>query len=775
MRKTSKITNMPPIIRQITSLKKLGVFHDHSATAETPQFRRYNLIYGFNGSGKTTLSRVFASLGSGTIDEELPQGGSFGIELSDGTRINNGSSLNALKDRVLVFNSDFIGNNFRWKDGTANPIFYLGKEQGDLAAQLDAISAKIAALSPKVSEAERTHAQADKAFVDHKRSAARLIAEQLGLGRRYDATNLVADYANGSYDAQCAIDESRREDLRAVIAQQAPLPKKSLLSVDPIDLAVELQKARSLLGLTVGAVAVSELREHEAMLRWVSDGVEYHQEHTLSTCLFCGNDLTDQRLATLKEVIDGGFNSLVRNVDAETGRIKSLQERLVALKEAIPSQNDIAKDHQQTFASNANGLRTRIAEGDRMLATTLSLLNQKAKTPNIRIDVAAIATVADANEWDTSFSNLLKGANTAIEAHNISHDEFNAVQSNARDTLKKYFLYDGSSKYHELETAAADARQKKDTLSDELRELATAANSLRERVRQHGPAADVITRMLHCYLGHRELDISARTEGYEVRRGGLPLRGSLSEGEKTAISLCYFLSTIQAEGRKLKDMIVVVDDPISSLDTKALHYAFSVVRSALAGAAQLILMTHNLQFMNEAKKWLRSKTEKEVGAEKATASMFFVVATQKRGSETRTASIGEMPKHVRDYESEYQYLFSLVRDFAASEDGQTGYFYIMPNALRKVLEIFLAFKLPGPDGLTSKIENIVGGEHGLDPARVQALDRLVQLESHADNLDDLIGFSSMTVEETRDAAVALLELMRVLDEPHYKKLCKVCR
>lgn len=766
---------MPPIIRQITSLKKFGVFRDYVATAETPVFRRYNLIYGFNGSGKTTLSRVFASLGSGVVDVELPQGSSFVIELSDGSRINSGSSLEALKDRVLVFNSDFIGNNFRWKEGTANPIFYLGKEQGDLAAQLEAKSAEIAALSPKVSESERTHAQAEKAFIDHKRSAARLIAEQLGLGRKYDATNLVADYANRSYDEQCAVTESRREDLRAVIAQQAPLPKKNLLTPDPIELAAELQKVRSLLGLTIGAVAVSELREHESMLRWVSDGLEYHQDNSLSTCLFCGNELTDQRLAALQEVIDGGFNSLVQDIDTETARIKSLREKLGALKETIPSQNDITKDHQQAFAANAADLRARIAEGDQALATAQSLLDQKAKTPNIGVDATALIADADAHEWDTSFADLIWGTNTAIEAHNVSHDEFNVVQANARDTLKKHFLYDGYAKYHELQNAETQARDKKDESSSKLRILISEANSLREQVRQHGPAADVITRMLHCYLGHREIDVSARDDGYEVRRNGHTLRGSLSEGEKTAISLCYFLSTIQAEGRKLKDLIVVVDDPISSLDTKALHYAFSVVRSALSGAAQLVLMTHNLQFMNEAKKWLRSKTEKEVGADKASAAMFFVVATQRHSSEARISSIREMPKHIRDYESEYHYLFSLVRDFAASEDGQTGYFYIMPNALRKVLEIFLAFKLPGSSGLTNKIDNIAAGEYGLDPARIQALDRLVQLESHADNLDDLIGFSSMAVEETKDAAAALLELMRVLDATHYQRLCKVCR
>jgi hypothetical protein len=62
----------------------------------------------------------------------------------------------------------------------------------------------------------------------------------------------------------------------------------------------------------------------------------------------------------------------------------------------------------------------------------------------------------------------------------------------------------------------------------------------------------------------------------------------------------------------------------------------------------------------------------------------------------------------------------------------------MPNALRKVLDIFLAFKLPGSEGLSNKVDNITNGGYGLDAARICALDRLVQLESHADNLDDVV-------------------------------------
>lgn len=55
-----------------------------------------------------------------------------------------------------------------------------------------------------------------------------------------------------------------------------------------------------------------------------------------------------------------------------------------------------------------------------------------------------------------------------------------------------------------------------------------------------------------------------------------------------------------------------------------------------------------------------------------------------------------------------------------------------------------------------------------------ALERLTQVESHSENLDDLIGFSSMTLEETRDANATLLEMMRIVDPAHLTHLRRIC-
>ena len=122
------------------------------------------------------------------------------------------------------------------------------------------------------------------------------------------------------------------------------------------------------------------------------------------------------------------------------------------------------------------------------------------------------------------------------------------------------------------------------------------------------------------------------------------------------------------------------------------------------------------------------------------------------------------------------YLFYIAYKFHKSKELQYDYFYMMPNALRKILDIFLAFKLPGGTGLVNKIEEVAKrDEWDIDPARLHSLERLVQLESHADSLDDLVTFSSMTIEQTKDAADTLMAMIEAMDGTHFKKQCRLCR
>ncbi len=84
----------------------------------------------------------------------------------------------------------------------------------------------------------------------------------------------------------------------------------------------------------------------------------------------------------------------------------------------------------------------------------------------------------------------------------------------------------------------------------------------------------------------------------------------LSDGEKTTLAFAYFLARLKLFYKKedLKDLVVVIDDPISSLDEQRIYNTSDIVakiNQELAGEAlkdeedkaQVFVLTHNHTFM----------------------------------------------------------------------------------------------------------------------------------------------------------------------------------
>lgn len=124
------------MIRRILHIKSFGVFADFQWPPSLPDFKRFNLIYGWNYSGKTTLSRAFRCFEQKTPHVDFACA-HVQLKAEDGT-IHHLSMPHAVPT-FRVFNSDFVRENLSFADGSAIPILVLGAE--DIAKQ-DALKAK---------------------------------------------------------------------------------------------------------------------------------------------------------------------------------------------------------------------------------------------------------------------------------------------------------------------------------------------------------------------------------------------------------------------------------------------------------------------------------------------------------------------------------------------------------------------------------------------------------------------------------------------------------
>lgn len=766
---------MPAIITNLRSIQRMGILADRSPQSPDLQFRRYNLIYGFNGSGKSTLSRLFASLEYGAARPELPEEGSFEVVLDDGARYGCPSKPNGLEQRLLVFNMDYIERNLRWKDGQASPVFFIGAEQAEAAATLANIESEVVVLDGERLAAESAQQVADKAFTQFKRDRAKLTAPQLYLGnRKYEAPALAKDYDTWKEDGIVCLSDADLEAAVEVRRRDEPLPSHRLLNIQVANTLAVFRDVAEICGQSMANVALDELERFPDMLLWIKDGHEFHTENMLEECLFCGNAISNERKNLLTSALDSRIDQFIAALTDANGRLQSETNSLAQMLRDLPELGELVAGLRSSFRQSTAIVKEKVGQLQSHLGELQKILSEKQVRPAVPAEMSSIAMPSQVDITVQELAKALEDANAVIVKHNASVSDFAKHREEAEIAIRKHYIADCLPEYMAHAKKLGDAETKLSKIKNELARLSSESNKIRQQIREHGAAVGMINELVASYLGHRELSIHLIDQGYELHRHDKLIKGAPSEGEKTAIAIAYFLSSLEAEGRKLKDLIVVIDDPVSSLDTRALNFACSLVQSRLDGAGQVFVLTHNLQCMNEFKKAWKGRAREEKDKE-PTATFLFLDVRIPSGQDKRSTSILKLSRLLREYDSEYHFLFSHVLSFAEANGADDDHDYMMPNVLRRVLDVFLAFKCPGSAGLSGQIKKLWTDYPDLNRDRLAALERLAQVESHSDNLDDLLSFSSMTIEESRQAAIALVEVIGAVDPKHLAGLRRLCR
>jgi len=764
------------IITNIRSMQGMGIHADRNARSPTLNFRQYNLIYGFNGCGKSTLSRLFSSLQTGKLHERLPAGCSFEVASDDGAFYGFPTNPNGLEPRLLVFNTDYVEQNLQWSVGAANPVFYIGADQADAATELTRIEGEIAKAETAKALAVEAEKAADKAFATFKRERARSIASRLHLGsRKYEAPALAKDFQTWKDHTAPALTEEQLKAAEDTRQLAEPLPQVAAIEFDSAAIAAAYRFVVDMCSQSLATVALDEVQRHPDMLLWLKQGHEFHQATALGNCLYCGNEISVERRAKLSAALDDSVDQFVSRLSRTAERLDRVLATVSNIAQAAPTSEALVAEVRTGYTEKRNLVAQRVDAAVSSLAALQEVVNAKLARPASPSDLRDLPDEPAFEAVAQELAEVITLTNDVVTRHNDIVSNFAKHKEDAETAIRRHYTVDcrGEFAAHagELEAATADLTTKTETLG----QLQASATDLRQKIRAHGPAATAINKLVASYLGHSELTIHPVEQGYQLHRHGGPIIGMPSEGEKTAIAIAYFLSSIEADNRKLKDAIVVIDDPVSSLDTRALNFACSLVRSRLEKAAQVFVLTHNLQCMNEFRKAWKLKARPLQEGKQPSATFLFIDAAIPEGQIRRLSTIVEMPKLLREYDSEYHFLFSHVLRFVDSPNAYDDHGYMLPNVMRRVLDVFLAFKCPGSSGLAGQLAKLYADYPDLDRDKLSALERLTQVESHSDNLDDLLSFSSMTIEETQAAANALLEMMQDVDAKHLTGLRRLCR
>ena len=239
-------------------------------------------------------------------------------------------------------------------------------------------------------------------------------------------------------------------------------------------------------------------------------------------------------------------------------------------------------------------------------------------------------------------------------------------------------IFESYEEYQNLKSEMSDLEKSVEKLMDEKSEIEREIEQLSQKRRDYKITAQTINKKLKSFLGRKELIFEAtdtENEGYYIKRASNgKFAKSLSEGEKTAVALIYFLSKLSEENFDLNNGIVVIDDPISSLDFNSVFQAFGFIKAEAAKAEQVFILTHNFDFFKKhIKHWFKRDCKEKVD--------FFMIKNFFAKKNKRTAKISPLDDLLKDYDLEYQYLFSPLYRLKTDEGNTFKETYPFPNSI----------------------------------------------------------------------------------------------
>lgn len=740
------------IVTKIDRLRHPGVLRDFSWPADLPNFGRYNLIYGWNGSGKTTVSNLFRAL-----ELRKPPEGEVRLATPSATVTGNDFAQATLP--VRVFNRDFVSANvFPVGGGEVPPIFVLGEESAEKQAQVKQLKGEKATAQSALDSARQEKGKAERALDKHCVDRATVIRETLRSSgnnpyNNYDKARYrqrIATMRNTGDKASHLLAEDERERL---LSQSKATPKAPVSEVQlrlP-DLQQLTETTRQLLQKSVLSSAIAALKTDPLLSTWTREGLGLHQQREADHCLFCELPLPDGRIAALEAHFSTEYEQLLRQLDAQIAELETASNSVS--QASLPNRAELYEDLVADFDSAKAAYDTTATTlADHLAALAEALKSKKQK---VFETLPLNAVVPDVTQ------SAIGDMNAIIQRHNRTCTDFATHVSTARTKLEADSVASSLDEYQSLD----DALQTQETaISQEInkaQQLANQITRLEREIIEHRQPAEELNQDLHSYLGHAELQLDVKDAGYTIARNGTPAR-SLSEGEITAIALLYFLKSLKDRRFEMDKGLVVLDDPVSSLDANALFLAFGFIRRCVDDAAQIIILTHNFAMFRQVRNWFHHLKGQKIGDITKRPARFYMMdcSLTYQGRRSRIAPLDPL---LEQFESEYHYLFARVYR-RAKEDIQGGLEknYIFPNMARRLLEAFLAFRRPQHAGeLRQKLQDI-----NFDETKKLRILRFLHAHSHADAIVDPEHDPS-ALGEAKAVLTDLLALVQHEDTAHY--------
>ena len=597
-------------------LKNVASF-DPEVGVSIENLTKINVIYGGNGTGKTTIGKFLQN----------PQREGFedcSLEWADGEQ-----------EKVIVYNKEFRDNNILKTDKIAG-IYTLGDGNTDAIRQIEEKQGLLITANHQREGAERSLANKQEEMNDATDKLRDDLWQQvfkqnedfdaaLQGSKRRDAfkDRLLDAYRHQPETPIIYNKEELRQRYDILFAKGTPSPIEPIQLLPVADNLERFEENPIWVKVVAGKedVGLGELIARMGISDWVYRGKSLI-EQSGDVCPFCQQKtITPTFRHQLEDYYDESYRKDINSIRQMSqwlnnwmADLERYENHVVSCIDTMPAGIVDEEPLKLAFA----GLKNVLSENQVKVAN-------KTAEPSRKLE---LTKTKDALE---TLLHLLNAANTAIDGYNNAILHIRDERENLKNQIWQYFVQVGMPYIEAYNTAVHNANRAINALTPQLTAKREECIRLNQEIKeQQGrltsvrPSVEKINKTLKMFgFFNFELKVypDDETKYVIVRPDGEAANDTLSEGEETFISFLYFMQLFEGgtERDEVSDKrLIVVDDPVSSLDSNVLYVVSSLLkemfkrvrRGADRTITQVTLLTHNVYFHKEVT-YLDGQTNKD--------------------------------------------------------------------------------------------------------------------------------------------------------------------
>ncbi|KQO21702.1 hypothetical protein ASF10_13210 [Flavobacterium sp. Leaf82] len=681
----------------ITNIKLKGI-SSYKNEVLIDNLKKVNFFFGNNGSGKSTIAKFLYNL---SLEE--------GIKSSD---FNNCSQIGYLEDNfeILVFDEKFIDKNFIKKD-VQDGIFSLnqGNDTIDkliedenilLKQNIDYLKDILAPKKEKIIQNDKnSFEKLKKECFDERKKALQFflkIRDSFPYKQNQNNFDKIQDVLSKTLNNDSIVFEDlvsayKRYFDDEIIKINSNISPKLYSKIRRQE--IKLNKLLQEVIIGNNDVDIAQIINDLGIRNWVSTGISFlKQDVDLQTCPFCQKETIDVDLIRkFENYFDENYKNKILELETlKTDYVTTVSLFLQEIKNVLDEYNE------KNIVSNLYDT-IRI-----FLELNIEQIDQKIKESNIRKEIQSLFT----------FKDNISEINKSINKHNKDFDNLDSNKKQFEVDLWEYFAIENKQKIEEyyiekynystdyffeiqiedyIKSLILESKNKIEEWKTETITTQEAVSNINKILNNSGfdgfliDEKEKINNISQYYL--KRIDEQTSENVFKT----------LSEGEKNFISFLYFyqlcLGTDNVD-RSSKKKIIVIDDPVSSLDSQVLFIVTTLVHQLIAkkgnspehmllknsNIQQVFIMSHNIYFFKEVSLYYRPICHDRT---------FFHIKKSK--NITDVICTGNKNEILNDY----TLLWDSLKNFKEKNDSELN--ISLCNTMRRILESYVNFTKLGKD------------------------------------------------------------------------------